>query len=205
MNYNLLLNNVQKIDSLLDIGCFAGNFSFFMEQNHNINKNKILCIDINESYKETIESRGYRFIGTGLNSEKKIVPVYYPNNACGLWDSRNTGVSYYKENTIHFEDCLVKYQNVVPLDEIVIEETFDFVKIDVQGAEYDVILGGKNTLEKSKYILVETSCGDYNIGAKNEKETIEILKSIGFQQKVILDEHIIDGILQQKDILFEKV
>lgn len=205
MDYDLLLKSIDKeVHSLLDIGCFLGNFSHFMETSFNLDKSKILCVDINESYKDTIESKGYRFIGVGLSSERKNIPVYYPINPSGLNDPRNTGVSYYKETTHHFDKCLVEMQHVVSLDELVNQETFDFVKIDVQGAEYDVIFGGRDVLKKSKYILVETSNGNYNQGCKNEIETIELLNSIGFNQKEILYEFYWNGIVEQRDILFEK-
>jgi FkbM family methyltransferase len=206
MNSDLLFENITcEIHSLLDIGCFVGNFSTIFASKFSLDEDKILCVDINQEYKELIESKGFRFMGVGLSSHRKNVPVYYPKEPTSLHDPRNSGVSYYKENTEYFSNCLITTQEVFPLDSVTNGETFDFVKIDVQGAEYDVIEGGKELLKKSKYILVETSCGDYNLGSKEEIKTVELLNSIGFQQKVILHEAYRKGILQQRDILFEKV
>jgi len=206
MNYNLLFENIEsEINSLLDIGCYIGNFSGIFTDEFNLKNTNILCIDINPAYKELIESRGFRFRAVGLSSERKNIPVYYPKNPDSLFDPRNSGVSYCRENTIFFSDCVVSSQEVFPLDEISNSETFDFIKIDVQGAEYDVIDGGKETLKKSKYVLVETSCGDYNIGSKNEEKTIELLSSLGFKEKKVLEEIYIEEVLQQRDILFERM
>lgn len=204
MKYDILWENIKhiKITSLLDIGCHVGNFTNTFKSYFCLDPNKILCIDINTEYKKRILSLGYRFIGTGIGAEKKTVSVYYPLKPLHLYDPRNMGVSYYRENTEFFKDCIVSDQTVCSLDDIISDEIFDFIKIDVQGAEYDVIFGGKKTLSKAKYLLVETSTGNYNLGCKKEQETIELLSSMGFVQKAVVDEFFRNGKIEQRDILF---
>lgn len=49
------------------------------------------------------------------------------------------------------------------------------VKIDAEGAEYDILLGGVNSLSKIEHLIIEAS--------KNIRETIELLKRNSFQIK----------------------
>jgi FkbM family methyltransferase len=204
MKYDILWENIKhvKITSLLDIGCHVGNFTNTFKSHLSLDPSKILCMDINTEYEKRILSLGYRFIGAGIGAEKKIVPVYYPLKPLHLYDPRNMGVSYYKESTDFFKDCTISDQAIYPLDDLILDEIFDFIKIDVQGAEYDVIFGGKKTISKAKCLLAETSTGNYNLGCKKEQETIELLNSMGFMQKAVVDEFFRDGKMEQRDILF---
>ena len=54
------------------------------------------------------------------------------------------------------------------MDDIVKERGFplpDFVKIDVQGSEVDVITGGMNTFKSTSKLIVELQHTEYNKGA----------------------------------------
>lgn len=72
----------------------------------------------------------------------------------------------------------------------------DFVWIDVQGAEREVILGMGNVIKKIRMIWMEYGETNYN-GAMNREETVSLLNSKGFS----LDSHSSDSGLQG-DLLF---
>lgn len=94
------------------------------------------------------------------------------------------GNSYYKENTPFFTEQHRVKKIARPLDELVAEMEFplpDLVKIDVQGAELDVLRGATKTLEKCNDIIIELQHEEYNIGAPNMVEVGEYLNSIGFE------------------------
>ena len=57
----------------------------------------------------------------------------------------------------------------------------DLIKIDVQGAEFDVILGAEETLKSCSDVIVELQHVEYNIDAPTAKEVIDYMKEIGFQ------------------------
>lgn len=198
MNYNLLVQNItQPIKTLLDIGFHQGEFSKVMDSIYNFES--ITAFDINPNLNNTLTSK-YNFYNIGLSNQNKQVTLYLnPNNF------KCTGTSYYKENTSHYENPIKIKVDVKCLDSIFDNTIFDFVKIDTQGSEYDIITGGKNILKNSKYILVETSVGDYNEGAQKESNTIELLREIGFIEKEILHEFKLENKTQQRDILFEKI
>lgn len=94
------------------------------------------------------------------------------------------GNSYYKENTPFFTDQHKVKKVARPLDELIVEMEIplpDLVKIDVQGAELDVLRGATKTLEKCKDIIIEMQHEEYNLGAPKVAEVTEYLNSIGFK------------------------
>ncbi|MBD5531540.1 MAG: FkbM family methyltransferase [Lachnospiraceae bacterium] len=60
------------------------------------------------------------------------------------------------------------------LDNLDIEEKIDFIKIDVEGYEYEVLKGGQKTICKNKPIIF------VEIGAPNRKRVNRLLKSFGY-------------------------
>ena len=70
------------------------------------------------------------------------------------------------------------------LDSVVRERGFalpDLVKIDVQGAERDVIEGGRATLASARHLIVEMQCVEYNEGAPKVDTTLPFITGIGFE------------------------
>ena len=69
------------------------------------------------------------------------------------------------------------------LDTVVRERGFpkpDFIKIDVQGAEQDVIRGALETMKSVQHLIVEMQCVHYNEGAPLVGETLPFIESLGF-------------------------
>ena len=56
----------------------------------------------------------------------------------------------------------------------------DLIKIDVQGAELDILRGGKECLANAKDVILEAQHVDYNIGAPKFEEVIDFMKENGF-------------------------
>jgi FkbM family methyltransferase len=118
-----------------------------------------------------------------------------------------TGASIYKENTEWYGDG--KYElietPVNTLDNLNFfpNEMIDLVKIDVQGAELDILNGGSKTIKRSKYLLLEVSTLQYNIGAPLMDQVVGKLKEYEFVIDDILDyQKLSNGSIFQLDILF---
>jgi hypothetical protein len=56
----------------------------------------------------------------------------------------------------------------------------DMIKMDVQGAELDILRGAGQTLKTVKNIIAEVQSVEYNQGAPLEKQVIEYIESQGF-------------------------
>lgn len=94
------------------------------------------------------------------------------------------GNSYYKERTKTFKHVVPVIRKMMTLDTLVKEykwPTPDLVKIDVQGAEMDIIKGALNTFKNTKYLIVELQHENYNEGAPKFDETGPWLEHLGWK------------------------
>ena len=123
---------------------------------------------------------------------------------------QSTGASLYRENTAFFRDDVVVKRQVekARLDDLFAGRRFDFVKIDTQGSELDVILGGPVVLSQADYILVEVSLVEDNIGGARAEAVFAKLAELGFRCADVTDFHRLAGMhngnLLQMDFLFER-
>ena len=64
----------------------------------------------------------------------------------------------------------------IALDEILRDvNSIDLIKIDVEGAEHEVLIGAEKSLDKIKYMVIELSC--------NVREVLRFLIQHGFKVK----------------------
>lgn len=208
-----MINNLKKLNldvsNILDIGAHFGEFAKDIHRLYP--KSYILMIEGNEKCEDKLDELPFDYCIALLSDSNKEVDFHLnPNNLCC------TGSSYYKENTEHYENSIVKKVDTYTLDEVV-ESTgkeFNFIKLDTQGSELDILEGGKNTLEKAKYVLIECSSIKervYNEGSPHIDDVIEYMKEHNFSTYHIVDEHVWPvstsnsyslGEIFQKDLLF---
>jgi FkbM family methyltransferase len=95
------------------------------------------------------------------------------------------GNSYYKEyNDNIFPDLGYIVKKTKTLDTVVKDKGFplpDLIKIDVQGAELDILKGASNVLAHCKYLIVELQDVNYNKGAPLAPVTIKYLEDNGWK------------------------
>lgn len=119
------------------------------------------------------------FSGVLSDVDGKIVK-FYQN------DSLPMGNSYYRElpNPTVFPEDEYVIRKTRTLDSVVNENGFplpDFVKIDVQGAEMDVIKGGLQTLGNAQHMIVEMQKVQYNEGAPLVDVTLPFIENLGWK------------------------
>jgi FkbM family methyltransferase len=101
------------------------------------------------------------------------------------------GNSYYKENTKFSPTADKLFPNQIlkiamTLDTVVKQKGFpppDLIKMDVQGAELDIIKGARETLKSCNHLILELQNEEYNINAPMKQEVIDYLKNLGFVLK----------------------
>lgn len=94
------------------------------------------------------------------------------------------GNSVYKENSEFFTEQHAVQKQMRTLDSIVSDNGYqlpDLIKIDVQGAELDVLRGAEKSLSKCKDIIIELQHVEYNLGAPTMTVVTDYLDSIGFK------------------------
>lgn len=123
-----------------------------------------------------------------------------------------TGASLYKENTDWYGEG--KYETVtVPTKTLdscnyFNGEPIDFIKMDVQGAELDILKGGEKTIKNTQYVSIEASLAEYNQGAPMIGDIVDKMSEYGFYILDIVEyhsfPHLYGGAIFQLDILFKR-
>lgn len=123
---------------------------------------------------------------------------------------QSTGSSLYRENTGYFDDeTAIRHEvDKARIDDLLAGRQFDFVKIDTQGSEVDVLVGGQAVLAKADYIQIEVSLVDYNIGGARAEDVFAQMAQMGFKCADVMEfnrmPQLHDNALLQIDVLFER-
>ena len=156
--------------NVLDIGAAAGDWSAHVKSFYP--DAKFTLIEPNKLHNERLKSLG-KFHNVYLSDEVNEKDFYVCKDPF-----QQTGNSFYKENSnVPFDKTTVKTQM---LDTVVQGEKFDLIKIDVQGAEVEVIKGGMMTMLNAKWLQIEVPVFEYNLGSPSMYNLLGNLKSIGF-------------------------
>jgi len=196
--------NLEKISnlpikSILDIGAQIGNFTLMCKKIWP--NSSIVAVEANKNCESYLKSLNIEYHLEVLSDFVKDVDFY-----THLGSEIHTGNSYYKENTKFFTpgQYTILKKRTTTLDILFKDRVFDFIKIDTQGSEIDIIKGGLNICKLAKYILMEVALVEYNHKAPQYSEVLSFMNSIGYDAIDILEEHY-DGELKiQIDILFKK-
>ena len=189
-----------KPATALDIGAHVGNFT--KELYYQFPECQIVMIEANRECEPYLRLLGKPYEIVALCDKDGTASLYMEDvNPIG------TGSSLYKENTGWYTQG--KTQTVVTkrLDtcNYFNGAPIDFIKMDVQGAELDVIRGGENTIKNTTFVLTEVSLLQYNEGAPLVDEVVEKMVSLGFCIVDIVDYHRMDNVIFQMDILFKNL
>ena len=188
-----------EINSLIDIGAAHGDFShMFTDLFEDVD---VTAIEANPLDKHYLEKSTWNVIYSAVGAkEEKLIFYTNPDDPVG------GGSSLYLENTKWFKNAEETEVDVVPLDSLDING--DFIKIDVQGAELDVLKGGKKTISNAKFLLLELSFLDYNLKAPLIDDVLCETRKLGFR---MLDTfgpsnsgHVFRGKKNQVDVLLAK-
>lgn len=94
------------------------------------------------------------------------------------------GNSVFKEDTQHFTEEHAVDKKMRSLDDIVQHNRWpkpDLIKIDAQGAELLILVGGQETLSECQDIIIEMQHQEYNLGAPQKDVVTQYLNEIGFE------------------------
>jgi FkbM family methyltransferase len=112
----------------------------------------------------------------------------------------NTGASIYRENGLPYNQPRIARLVTTTLD--LLERKCDFIKLEVQGAELDILRGGLDTLATAKIVQVELSILKYNQNAPLLAEVIAFLHAHDFLAFDITEVMLHEGRPMQIDMLF---
>lgn len=184
------------IRSAVDVGANTGQwFSAFHEVFPDA---EILSIEANADNMEVLRTVNPNSLNACLSARGgELKRFFLPDpNVTQI----NTGASLYKERMHYYENAKVIEITTQTLDSL--NRTFDWIKLDVQGAELDVLQGGVQTLKSARFVQMEVSLLQYNEGAPLAAEVISYMHHQGFQVCDITEVLLLGEKINQLDLLF---
>jgi FkbM family methyltransferase len=186
----------------LDIGANTGQFAG--EWQKIFPECEITSIEPNPHCEKGLKKLGVKYLQLGLSDKIGQLELILPKAK-----SNSKGASFYKEinfNSLSEEEILKIKVPVTTLDTLFPNTSFDIIKIDVQGAELDVINGGQLTLPKSSYVIIEVSLTPYNEDAPLADVIVKRMEDFNFFVQDIFGMHTNkSGKVIQLDLLFSKI
>jgi len=153
-------------------------------------KSTVFLFDATEEVEFLYEAVGHNYhIGVLTDCDHKQVEFYNDPTNIG-------GNSYYKENTAHYDNVKSRSMVGMTLDTVVETNNYplpDMMKLDVQGAEIDVLRGAQRCLQHCCDVILEAQHVDYNRGAPKVDEVIDFMTSIGYELVNTITKNSIDG------------
>lgn len=194
MNLREILEKLE-IKTVFDVGANQGHWS--INTKSLLPDSKFYLFEASYYYKERLEKTGLDFFIELLSDEV--------GKEFDFYDSTASGESYYKENTIWNVNYKPIKKTSNTLDNMV--QTYnlplpEFIKLDTQGSELDILKGASNIMKNVQVILTEMPIMKYNDGAPNMHEYLEYFDKMGFYPMNVEQTHFIDNLLVQIDIVF---
>lgn len=206
-HYNSIYNYSKKLNFkiLIDIGFHQGEFFLRFLNDKKIRKfycfepNKILFDILKKKYKN---KRKILLYDCALGDNKSLKKLFLSNL------SYNSTISSFnkKSNYLKFKNLLIDDQENYKFMTVK-QNTFDeifkkinieecFLKLDVEGYEYNVLKGATKKIKNVKYLLIEHQFSD------QYKNNFEKIKNFLIKQKFIPDKSFYYPSLHYRDILF---
>ena len=162
---------------------------------------RVVSFEANPHCENELKNIGAEYLICLLGREKREYAKLFMNPD----NPTSTGVSIYKENSNFFERATTLEIPMYRLDSLVpAEANFDFLKIDVQGAEIEVLEGTTRLIPSIKWIFLEVSFINYNEGAPLFDEVYMYLRNLGYRITDECDPLYINNRLAQTNYLFER-
>ena len=187
-----------EIKTVYDVGACVGKWTSQMRQSVLFDSDFYL-FEGNSVYKDILsEQKSYVHIGILSNPGRETVNFY---NGC------DTGDSYYKETTGHYANRKPITLPCRTLDSVIEENNLpvpQFLKIDTQGSELDIMAGAKRVMGKADLIYLECPIIEYNKGSPNIFDYLMSMSSYGYIPTDVLEIHRSEEVLLQIDVMFIK-
>ena len=162
----------------IDVGGHCGFWSFYLGGNFK----KVYAFEpveiFRECFKNNIPHENVELLPVALGNENGFVSMNV--------ELENTGATHVSSNTKDLNKVELKKLDDYELTDV------DFVKIDVEGYENQVVLGAKETLLRNKPIIIVEQKGFSDRFNETQFEAVDTLKSYGAK---VIDQVVKDYIL----------
>jgi FkbM family methyltransferase len=186
---------------IYDVGAYRGGWTRLASEV--FPQAQFVLFEANRDHAGALAATGRRHVIAALGGEDGGARVFHVPRQGDV-----TGASLYVENTIHYAEANLQVREVetARLDTLVAREKLpapDLIKIDVQGAELEVLAGAAETLRDANALIVEASFVDYNKGGPLVADVIAAMDRLGFKCADLCEVHRNAGnFVLQLDLLF---
>lgn len=167
---------------LFDVGANVGEYSIALSQ---IKNSTVFAFEPNvdsiKVLKEKIHNKNIRAYNFGLSSRSGESNLYLNQN-----DSKSELATLYKEviEDIHNQSSIQQVAKLQTLDEFCVKNNIsyiDFIKIDTEGHELEVLKGAMSTISAGKIEMIQFEFNEMNIISKVFlKDFYDLLKNYQF-------------------------
>lgn len=158
---------------------------------------EIVLFDATDAFESLYVESGLQYNIGALSNESGKSIKFYQNN------DNFAGNSYYRENPKYSPaaEYLFDEKSIVEMITTTLDDTVKYkmlnkpqlIKIDVQGAELDVLMGATDTIKSCEHLIVELRDVEYNIGSPEKEVIIDYLASQGFTNMGMFSDNGPDG------------
>jgi FkbM family methyltransferase len=184
---------------IYDIGAFNGGWTRTAKQI--FPKAQFFLFEANEHHKPSLAETGFPYFIALLGDQDTTI-TFYSNGS--------TGDSVFLEQTNFYQgrDYQEKQLRMTTLAHLVKQHNLplpDFIKMDVQGAEYLIINGSPEIIKNAEAIVLETKILEYNKGAPFAHTIIALMSELGYSFIDVFEcNYLYTGELNEIDLLFVK-
>ena len=182
-----------NFNKVLDIGAYEGEWTKTFKYYYPTAD--VLMIEANTEKESILKEIGnYKIAVLGKTDDEEV--NYYK-----CLDGVPTGNGIYPENTDYkFEP---EKRKAITLSTLLgSDDGFDLIKMDVQGAERDIIQGSLPIIANTKFLLLELQTVQYTKGTPRFSEMVAYLHDLGFEFVDIFDLKYDRDCLIEMDCLF---
>lgn len=205
MNLDKLFKHINPTRAI-DIGAHVGNFT--KQLSYRYPTCRTVMVEANPNCEPYLRLLSKPYYIVALSDKEGYADLYVEKiNPIG------TGASIYKETTDWYGEGMYETIRIhtKTLDSLKLfhGETIDLIKIDVQGAELDILNGATETLSRTEYVNCEVALAQYNEGAPLMGAVVDKMRDSGFCIIDIVEyhsfEHLFGGAYFQLDLLFKRL
>ena len=185
-----------KAKDALDIGVYRGVYTYKLSENfktvHSFEPNPLLYPYLEKNLNKIIKN--IKLYNVALSDKNDETELKLPLRTTSMFKDNIEELFQLGAATMHPDNKIEKYKNIPiktkRLDDIGIKNAIGFIKIDVEGHEKNVIIGGKSLIHKNKPImLVEIEKKHTN---KPIIETINFIKELNYECFYLVEDKLIN-------------